>query len=225
MAKHEERTGIDVSQDTPTDRPDRDDDTEGELSLGPVPFALLVLFEAGLAPLSLLVGLIVRSHPLTTFAWDADAAFNGVLAAIPMVAMFAAILRWPVGPLRGIKEYFDDELAPALSGCEWPDLAVLSVAAAVGEEMLFRGVIQGALSRLLGPAAGVVLASVVFGLLHPVSLSYMTVAALLGACLGVVWLISGNLLTVMVAHALYDFVALAVLHHMRSTADESEPAA
>jgi membrane protease YdiL (CAAX protease family) len=224
MSEHEERTGTDVSQGAPTDRPDRDDDDD-ELGLGPIPFALLVLFEAGLAPLSLLVSLVVGPHPLAKFAWDADAALHGVLAAIPMVAMFAAIVRWPVGPLRRIKEYFNHELAPALSGCEWPDLAVLSVAAGVGEEMLFRGVIQGALSRLLGPAAGVVAASVLFGLLHPVSLSYIAVAALLGAYLGVVWLVSGNLLTVMVAHAVYDFVALAVLLRMRPATDEGKPAA
>jgi membrane protease YdiL (CAAX protease family) len=225
VSEYEERTGIDVSQGAQNDRPDRDDDPDDEPSLGPIPFTLLVLFEAGLAPFSLLVSLVVGPHPLAIFAWDVDAALHGVLAAIPMVALFAAIVRWPVGPLRQIKEYFKHELAPALSGCEWPDIAVLSVAAGVGEEMLFRGVIQGALSRLLGPAAGVVVASVLFGLLHPVSLSYVVIAALLGAYLGVVWLVSGNLLTVMVAHAVYDFVALTVLLRMHSATDEGEPTA
>ena len=55
------------------------------------------------------------------------------------------------------------------------------------------------------------IASLLFGLLHPISLAYVVVAAALGAYLGLVWMYSGNLLTVVVAHALYDFVLLVYL--------------
>ena len=40
---------------------------------------------------------------------------------------------------------------------------------------------------------------------------------MLGAYLGLVWIASGNLLTVIVAHAVYDFVALIVLTRGRET--------
>ncbi|MCA1686202.1 MAG: CPBP family intramembrane metalloprotease [Planctomycetia bacterium] len=110
-------------------------------------------------------------------------------------------------------------MAPALAGCGWPDLALIAVAAGVGEEMLFRGVIQGALARPLGPIAAVAAAGAVFGLFHPVSTAYVVVAGLLGAYLGLVWLATGNLLAAMVAHAVYDFVALlALLHDHRKAA-------
>jgi membrane protease YdiL (CAAX protease family) len=176
-----------------------------------VPFAVFVLFEAGLAPIAVALGWALGQPPLAGFAWDADAALDGVVAVLPMLAFLAAAVRWPVGPLARIKEFFDRELAPALRGCEWPDLALISVAAGVGEEMLFRGVIQGAIARALGPAAGVALAGALFGLLHPVSPAYVALAAVLGAYLGAVWLATGNLLSVIVAHALYDFIALVVL--------------
>jgi uncharacterized protein len=213
-----------VSQDAPPTDPERDKhDSADDGDLGPFPFALLVLFEAGLAPASLLFGLPFGRHPLADFQWSNEAALTGVLAALPMLAMLGAILRWPVGPLIRIKDYFDKELAPALDGCEWPDLAVLSVAAGVGEEMLFRGLIQGLAARFFGGAAGLVLASLLFGLLHPVSLIYIVVAAVLGVYLGAVWLLTGNLLVVMIAHAVYDFVAMAVLLRLRPSAPDVEP--
>jgi membrane protease YdiL (CAAX protease family) len=176
-----------------------------------VPFTAFVLLEASLAPLSLLLGWALGQPPLAGFAWNEDAAIGGVVAALPMLGLLALAIRWPVGPLARIKAFFDRELAPALKGCDWPDLALISIAAGVGEEMLFRGVIQGALGRTLGPTAGLALASALFGLVHPVSLTYALLAGLLGGYLGLVWLVSGNLLTAMVAHAVYDYVALIVL--------------
>jgi membrane protease YdiL (CAAX protease family) len=52
---------------------------------------------------------------------------------------------------------------------------------------------------------------VIFGLLHPITPGYILIAGLMGAYLGGLWMLNGNLLTVMVAHALYDFVALVLL--------------
>jgi membrane protease YdiL (CAAX protease family) len=206
-----------VGQDTQTDGADQDD------GRGPFPFAALVLFEAALAPLALTLGWALGQPPLERFAWDAAAALDGAAAAVPMLLFLAATIRWPVGPLRPVKEFFDRELAPLLEGCRWPDLALVSVAAGVGEEMLFRGVLQAAIARALGPAAGVVLAAALFGLLHPISLAYIVLVALLGAYLGVVWLATGNLLSVMVAHALYDFIALVVLLRGRADAEGGGP--
>ena len=77
--------------------------------------------------------------------------------------------------------------------------------------MLFRGVFQGLLARWLGPGPGWGAASLLFGLLHPITPGYIVLAALLGAYLGSIWMFTGNLLTVMVAHALYDFLAMVLL--------------
>jgi membrane protease YdiL (CAAX protease family) len=188
-----------------------ENDPLGETARGPIPFWMFVLIELGLGPLALLLGWGLRQPPLADFTLNLDAFLWGLAASVPMVAVAAAGMRWPVGPIARIKEFLDRELAPILEGCEAPDLALISVAAGVGEEMLFRGVIQGALSRVLGPGLGITLASLLFGLLHPFSPAYMILTALMGAYLGLVWVGSGNLLTVIVAHAVYDFVALMLL--------------
>ena len=88
---------------------------------------------------------------------------------------------------------------------------VLSLAAGVGEEMLFRGVVQAVLDRWWGPWAALPVASLFFGLLHALTPTYAVLATLAGLYLGGVWLLTGNLLVVIVAHAFYDLIALVYL--------------
>jgi membrane protease YdiL (CAAX protease family) len=181
-----------------------------------------VFFEGGLAPLSLLLGWLLGHPPLQDFAWNARAAGWGVLATIPLIAMFLAMLRWPIGPLARVKKLCDTEVVPLLENSTWPEIGLISVSAGVGEEMLFRGVLQAALMAWLGVPWGLGLASLLFGLLHPLSLTYMCMTAFLGLYLGVVWWVGGNLLTVMVTHALYDFAALGYLLRIRPRPDQVE---
>jgi len=174
-----------------------------------------VFFEGGLAPLSLVLGWLLRHRPLETFAWSARDAIWGVVAALPLILMFLAMLQWPIGPLEWVKKFFDTEVAPMLAKSSWAEIALISLSAGVGEEMLFRGVLQAWLSGWLGDGWGLGLASLLFGVLHPISIVYMVIAAFLGLYLGAVWIVGGNLLMVMVTHAVYDFAVLAYLIRIR----------
>ena len=73
--------------------------------------------------------------------------------------MFLAMLRWPVGPLARVKKFCDNEVVPLLEKSSWSEIALISLSAGVGEEMLFRGVIQTSIASWLGVAWGLVLAS------------------------------------------------------------------
>jgi membrane protease YdiL (CAAX protease family) len=174
-----------------------------------------VFFEGGLAPLSLILGWLLGHRPLEHFAWSMHDALWGVAAVIPLALMFLAMLRWPIGPLRRVKRFLDDDVTPLLEKSSWAEIALVSVSAGVGEEMLFRGVVQPWLSGWIGDAGGLGIASLLFGLLHPISVVYMVIAALLGLYLGAVWIFGGNLLIVMVTHAVFDFLALAYLIRIR----------
>ncbi len=173
---------------------------------------LIVFFEAGLAPFALLLGWILGHPPLEHFNWRPADFGLGVLASLPMIAFVIALLKWPIGPFRRIRKLCDEEVVPLLAGSDWYELIMIALAAGVGEEMLFRGVVQVSIEGWLGsPAWGLILASIFFGLLHPVSITYIVVASLLGIYLGWLLLVNGNLLTVMIAHALYDLAALGYL--------------
>ncbi len=143
-----------------------------------------VLFEGALAPLAIALGWLLGRSPLEGFSWDLGDATLGVLAALPMYGAFRLAFRWPVGPLARIKRFFDEELAPVLAGRPASDLALICLAAGVGEEMLFRGVLQGVFARWLNPWGGLAAASLLFGALHPFTLVYVVIAGLLPVLIG-----------------------------------------
>ena len=204
--------------------------TEEDLLQGPeddqpgreVIIIFAVFFEGGLAPLSLLLGWLLGHPPLEHFAWSLRDATWGVLAAIPLTLMFLAMLRWPIGPLARVKKFCDTEVVPMLEKSTWAEIALISLSAGVGEEMLFRGVVQDSLTGWLGLSLGAVAGEPAlrpdasdFGNLHVIMRHFL--ASIWG-----VWFVGGNLLTVMVTHALYDFAALAYLLRIRP-ANEDNP--
>src|SRR3954469_6277454 len=71
-----------------------------------------VFFEGGLAPLSLFLGWWLSHNPLLEFAWDLPAVLWGLAASLPLLVFFWFILRWPIGPLRKIKDFFEEEFIP-----------------------------------------------------------------------------------------------------------------
>src|SRR4051812_26123842 len=73
-----------------------------------------VLFEAGLAPLALLIGRLLGRSPLEGFTWSIRDAVLGLLAALPMYGLFRILMRWPIGPLEYLKRFFAETLTPLL---------------------------------------------------------------------------------------------------------------
>lgn len=177
---------------------------------------LTVAFEGGLAILAWPLGWLLQHRPLATLTGSLPAVGLGLLAAVPMIGGGLIFSWWPVGPLRRIRQFVDEFLRPFFLRCTLADLAGISLLAGIGEEMLFRGVVQAYLMDRLGRWTGLGLASVVFGLLHAITPTYAVLATLAGIYLGVVWLATGNLLVVIVAHAVYDFVILTYLLRSRS---------
>lgn len=184
----------------------RDDPAGRTLVMG---FAVLV--EGGLVVAAQLLGWLLDRPPLERFAFDATDVLLGVAATLPLVLLFLALVRWPVGPMVRIRQFSLEVVCPLFAPCTVYDLAAVALLAGVGEEMLFRGVIQGALTRGGGPWVGLAIASALFGLLHAVTPAYAILAALMGAYLGWLWQVTNNLLTPIIVHALYDFAVLLYL--------------
>jgi membrane protease YdiL (CAAX protease family) len=140
----------------------------------------------------------------------AELVLFGVLGAL---ATYFSILL-----LSRIPGLFPDDLSQQMRGLynfarsfSWPVLVGLSVLAGVGEELLFRGAVQGWLLQHTGPWTAVIAASVVFGLVHYVSFTYFLMATGLGLILGAGYQLSGSLGLVMAWHAFYDMIALFCL--------------
>lgn len=173
--------------------------------------AYALVFEGGLGVAACAVAWFAGYRIMDEFGWSALAALGGVLFTLPMLLMFAACLRWPVGPLASIKRFSDEIIAPLFRSSSLLDLAIISLLAGFGEELFFRGLVQRHLADWWGLPAGLMAASLLFGLLHPFTPSYVVLATLIGIYLGWTYQFTGNLLVPAMAHALYDFVALVVL--------------
>ncbi len=95
------------------------------------------------------------------------------------------------------------------------ELALISLIAGIGEELLFRGLVQDGLATWLGGTVGICVgvaaSSLVFGLAHALTTTYAVLATLVGVYLGILFLLTGNLLAPIAAHAVYDFLALIYL--------------
>lgn len=179
---------------------------------------LALLFEGGLGLAALMIGWLVGRWPLPGLgaaAGDArsqfPAACYGLAATLPLLAALLIIDRAPIAALRRVREVTQIAIFQMFGGASVLQLAAVSLAAGWGEELLFRGLIQGELSHYLSPWIGLVLASILFGVCHWLNTTYAILAMLAGVYFGVIYLASDSLVTPMTAHAAYDFLALLYL--------------
>jgi hypothetical protein len=180
-------------------------------SRGAVLRAALVV-EGGLVLAAFVIGWLFAAPPLAQVEWNLRGVVTGVAAAVPMLAGLVLVTWFPLGPLADLERLVRRFLVPLFRSCTLLDLAIVSALAGLGEEMLFRGVVQTGIERASGsPWLAVAGASVLFGLAHPITRTYAVLAGLIGVYLGWLFLASGNLLVPIVTHAAYDFAALVYL--------------
>ncbi len=165
--------------------------------------AIAVFFESSLMGVAGVLGWWFRVDPVARLHVDGHAALWGIAGAIPLFLLFLLSSRYPVGPLRKIKDLLLEMLGPSLAACRWYDLLLVAAVAGLSEELLFRGALQ----PLLGP----IWSNVLFGLAHAVTPSYAVLAGVVGGYLAWQFSASDNLLTPIVTHALYDFLAFLVV--------------
>lgn len=173
-------------------------------------FTIGFAFELSLIVVAAIIGYSVKGSPfpfdLKLFdpKWTLLGIFWGLVGTI-VPALFAIFATSPVGarvpPLRRIYDRVKSRLGQPLIELSNSEVMLLAAAAGLGEEILFRGVLQ--------PIAGIVITSLLFGLLHALSVTYFLLATLMSFYFG--WLYEAtdqNLLAPIVVHWLYDAVAL-----------------
>lgn len=178
--------------------------------------------ELGLVLLGAALGYLFLSRPFPfRLALDAQGLLVGLLATVPMVGFAFALtsrLAGRVGFLREMEGKLKLYLGSGIRSMTIQEIILLSAAAGVGEEILFRGVLQ----TLFGSTWGLWVASVIFGLLHAVTPAYFALATLMGLYLGSLHIATNNLLAPILVHWLYDAVALYLLRKQWLKEEEEE---
>lgn len=174
---------------------------------------VVALLEAGLG----IVGIALSQwrDPNWRLALHVPGPLSWLLASAPLLA-FGWIATSPsamrIAPLARIYRDLSGSLIAVLIRNGAPlSLGVVALSAGIGEELLFREGVQGWI--------GIVAASVLFGAMHAISLSYFITAVAMGAYFGWLYeLTGGSWIFVAALHAGYDWVAL-VRYRARFRAD------
>jgi len=169
---------------------------------------LAVLVEGGLVLGSYPLGWMLGSHPLEQFRYQASDLGWGVLATLPLIPLFLMLIHLRLGFLEPLRKISLHTLRPMMSPCTMVDLIGISLLAGVGEEMIFRGVIQGWLAKDTPIWSAILASSISFGFMHSLTPAYFLLATVMGVYLGWLYHWTGNLLAPMMVHFLYDAIAL-----------------
>lgn len=161
-----------------------------------------------LVAIDLALFLFVVARPLKTFDVGLGLTVRQLGLALAAVAVLAAIAI-PVGFAIGFLSYQSRWLGAAHGVARMFGLILF---VGLPEEMLFRGTIQEAFSRIWSPRVGLLLASVVFGLLHLFkhithpNWSYGLLATAAGIAYGWVYQRTGRLSAAAVTHGAVDWI-------------------
>ena len=169
---------------------------------------MVFLFEGG----SLFIAVLLANYlGISLLPFSHSPARDVAIGLIGTVLPFAFFL-FSLSPMADkikalvtLKKIVLSEVRAIFRNCSLNDLVVISLLAGIGEEFLFRGVIQ--------IKFGIVYASILFGLLHFVSPAYAIVTTIMGFYLGMIFQISGGLLAPVIIHFLYDLAALVYLRY------------
>jgi membrane protease YdiL (CAAX protease family) len=176
-------------------------------------FKTACYFEAALILVALVLGWIAKINPFAYFYFSEQAIAFGILGTLPLFLLFLVTEQTNLESVQNIRKLLLDTLCPSLYKHHWADLLILAAIAGIGEEVLFRGVLQPWLERAWGLDSGLIVSSLIFGLVHAVTPLYAVLASVISIYLGLSLDYGGsrNLLTPVIIHGLYDFLVFIVL--------------
>jgi len=154
---------------------------------------IVLVVEAVLAAVGLVVGWWIGTPILEVTRVDLHSGVLALAATLPLVAFVFWGMRTQFAVLARLREMFRETLVPLFASCSPLEILLISIMAGFGEEVFFRGFLQGSLGRVVNPWIALALVSALFGLVHMVSIGYAIIAGLLGVYLGTLLLLTGNL--------------------------------
>lgn len=179
------------------------------------PLGMLLAWLAGINALAR-PSLKEESVVLTSTAW-------GLSAGLVLFAMVYVLDKLPWNPLANLRDLVERALATLLREATLLQIIALSAAAGIGEEVLFRGFLQQGVADAMRrmeftefhtQCAAIGAASLIFGLVHAVSKTYLFAATAIGGLLGCLYIAADDIVAPIVAHGVYDFIA--ILYFVRS---------
>ncbi|GMI18181.1 hypothetical protein TrLO_g956 [Triparma laevis f. longispina] len=199
--------------------------------------SLLIVGQALFIPLAALISFIIpKLHifsatnltPLTSPAF-LDVAYKGILYTIPLgiFVLLTSSLEKKIPALKQVAMATESTILSLLGST--PRLftsilfgCLLGAVAGLGEELLFRGCIQTSLSTYLPAPLSLSLTSLLFALGHAITPLYALISFIASLYFGWVFNSTGDLMIPIIAHGLYDAVAVVATHYIVTTKTREE---
>ena len=151
------------------------------------------------------------------------------MATLPLFALAAIldVVEKYVPALEDVSKATQRSVLGLMGGARQPLIALgvsiaLGAAAGLGEEMLFRGVLQSELSDKIGELLALGSSALIFGALHAVTPLYALLAGVASLYFGELYIQYDNLAVPIVCHGLYDVGALMAAHWSVSGMSEDD---
>lgn len=175
---------------------------ELSLSFGQLVSAPFVAFVLG--------AMLIYLTDLPVYLGFDDWAVSLIWGSILAVATFGLVILLTRLPFSKSLREICKQLVPIFEGLSLWKILAISLAAGVGEELLFRGFFQQWLAGYMRIEVAILLAALVFGYLHFASVSYFALTFVLGALFGITYAKTHSLLLVISWHAVYDMLIIWV---------------
>jgi len=160
---------------------------------------------------------------------DSSSIQSGAMATLPLFALAAILdlVEKYVPALEDVSKATQRSVLGLMGGARKPLIALgvsigLGAAAGLGEEMLFRGVLQSELSHQIGELLALGSSALIFGALHAVTPLYALLAGVASLYFGELYIQYDNLAVPIVCHGLYDVGALMAAHWSVSGMSEDD---
>ncbi len=175
-----------------------------------IPFWQMLKLSLGLAVLAMCLafGLDFQWTALGNLGWWSVPLSVVIATVLFVVFVWLVSHRW----LR-LRSFYSltADLHVMLKDLTWAQIIVLSFLAGIGEELLFRGVMQAWLSETSGVYSAIVISSLVFALLHALTRYYFVFALGLSLLFGVLFAMTQSMVLLILVHAVYDVIAIVVI--------------
>lgn len=176
-------------------------------------------FEASLIIVAIILGWIAGIDPFINLNFSTKIIAYGFIGTVPLFLMFLLMEQIQGQSVMQIRKFLLNTLGPNLHHYHWTNLLLLGSIAGISEEILFRGVLQPWIEASWGVTAGLFGSNIIFGLVHSVTPLYAVLAGLVGVYLGLAMDFGGDraLVTPIIIHSLYDFLAFIALMRLYRT--------
>jgi len=180
-------------------------------------FRMAVWVEGGLAVIALIVGFLFGLYLWEHIWCNWETLWQIAWGLAPLIAGYFVLLALPLSGVQRVGNIVRELFRQYMATLKLWQLAVIAALAGIGEELLFRGLIQLGLSHFMDVWLAILITSLLFGLAHAITFTYFLLTFIISLYFGWLFVHTGNLFVPIAIHALYDFfVFLYVRHTLRA---------